>query len=163
MRALSYNTEHLFQTIFPHDLYSHWLTNSTKAYTMNINHTHEEFLSFLKVESRHTHVVLFFKQCDEYFMRYEASMKETPKEGWVSALLLPLLWLTSHSSKLTFTHMRNRTDCGHTCPQEICDLYCNSLYCVCDICLCYLKEKRFSVANSCAPNLFCRWGDQRWG
>lgn len=103
-----------------------------------------------------------------WWIFYEAwssvtSMQETPKEGWVSALPFPLLWFTSHSSKLTFTRMGNRTDRGHTYPQEICDLYGNNLYCVSYICLCYLKEKRFS-AYSCAPNLSCHWGHQRrWG
>lgn len=148
IRAVSYNTEHLFQTIFPHDRYSHWLTIPTKAYTMNINHIHEEFF-FLKSESRHTH--LFILQT-VWWIFYEVwrsvtSMQETPKEVWVSALQFPLLWFTSHSSKLTFTCMRNRTDCGHTYPQEICDLYGNNLYYVSYICLCYLKEKRFSAIH----------------
>lgn len=161
MRAVSYTTEHLFQTIFPHDLYSHWLTSPTKAYTVNINHTHEELLSFLKAESRHTHVVLLFKQCDEYFMRYEAQSLPR-KRHQRKAESLPSHFL--FGSKLTFTHMRNRTDCGHTYPQEICDLCGNNLYCVSYICLCYLKEKRFSAANSCASNLFFPQGGQRrWG
>lgn len=111
-----------------------------------------------------THTCCFILQT-MWWIFYEVwssitSMKETPKEGWVSVLLFPLLWFISHSSKLTFTRTRNGTDCGYTYPQEICDLYYNNLYCVSYICLCYLKEK----ANSCAPNLFCPWGGQiRWG
>lgn len=137
MRAVSYNTEHLFHTIFPPHLYSHWLTSHMKAYTMNINHIQEEFLSFLKAGSRHIHVVLFFKQCDEYFMSYETQQlpwKRHQRKAEALALPFPLLWFTFHSSKLTFAHVRSRTDCGHTYPQEICDLYGNNSYCVTHIC-----------------------------
>lgn len=147
MRAVSYNTEHLSNHFSTQSLFSltyqphKSLHNEYKSYPWGI---------FLFPKGwEQTHTCCFILQT-MWWIFYEVwssvtSMKETLKEGWVSALSFILLWFTFNSSKLTFTHVLNRRGCGHTYPQEIRDLYGNTLYCVTYICFMLLKrEKVFS-------------------
>mgnify|MGYP001852587009 CR=1 FL=1 len=117
MKAVSYNTEHLFQTIFSTlSLFS--LTFQPQESLHNEYKSYPGGISLFPKGWEQTHTCCFILQTMRWIFyklwNSAASMKETPKEGWDSALPFPLPWFSACSSKLTSAHVRSRADCGQT-------------------------------------------------
>lgn len=152
MKAVSYNTEHLFQTIFSTlSLFS--LTFQPRESLHNEYKSYPGGISLFPKGWEQTHTCCFILQTMRWIFyklwNSAASMKETPKEGWDSALPLSLPWFSACSSKLTSARVRSRTDCGRTYLQEMkgCKLYCAV----------YLKEQKAKDFCSTFMSSFCVW------